>query len=128
VPSRRSNPLAGREIASAGKVRPPRNDTMRYVMSKEYFVYIMTNKYNTVLYTGVANDLMRRAWEHKEGSGSIFTNRYHVAKLVYYESFENVNLAIAREKQIKGGSRQKKIDLIKNFNPEWNDLYEEVIP
>jgi putative endonuclease len=82
-------------------------------MSKKYFVYIMTNKYNTVLYTGVTNDLMRRVWEHKEGSGSIFTSRYRVTKLVYYESHENINLAIAREKQIKGGSRQKKIDLVK---------------
>ena len=96
-------------------------------MSKEYFVYIMTNKYNTVLYTGVTNNLMRRVWEHKEGSGSIFTNRYRVIKLVYYESYEDINIAIAREKQIKGGSRQKKIDLINNLNPDWNDLYEEVI-
>ena len=94
-------------------------------MGKEYFVYIMTNKYNTVLYTGVTNDLMRRAWEHKEGSGSNFTSRYRITKLVYYESFENINLAIAREKQIKGGSRKKKIDLIVSLNPEWKDLYEE---
>ena len=72
-------------------------------MSKEYFVYIMTNKYNTVLYTGVTNNLMRRAWEHKEGFGSTFTSRYRVNKLVYYESYENINLAIAREKQIKSG-------------------------
>ena len=85
-------------------------------MGKEYFVYIMTNKYNTVLYTGVTNDLMRRAWEHKEGSGSNFTSRYRITKLVYYESYENINLAIDREKQIKGGSRQKKIDLINNLN------------
>jgi len=96
-------------------------------MSKEYFVYIMTNKYNTVLYTGVTNNLMRRVWEHKEGSGSIFTCRYRVTKLVYYEGYENINLAIAREKQIKGGSRQKKIDLINDLNPKWNDLYEEVL-
>jgi putative endonuclease len=96
-------------------------------MSKEYFVLIMTNKYNTVLYTGVANDLMRRVWEHKEGSGSIFTSRYRVTELVYYESYENINLAIAREKQIKGGSRQKRIDLINNLNPERNDLYEEIL-
>ncbi len=66
-------------------------------MSKEYFVYIMTNKYNTILYTGVTNNLIRRAWEHKEGLGSIFTSRYRVTKLVYYESYENINLAIARE-------------------------------
>jgi putative endonuclease len=87
----------------------------------------MTNKYNTVLYTGVTNNLMRRVWEHKEGSGSIFTSRYRITKLVYYESYENINLAIAREKQIKGGSRQKKIDLITNLNPGWNDLYEEIL-
>jgi putative endonuclease len=70
---------------------------------------------------------MRRVWEHKEGSGSIFTNRYRVTKLVYYESYENINLAIAREKQIKGGFRQKKLDLINNLNPDWKDLYEEIL-
>ena len=96
-------------------------------MNKEYFVYIMTNKYYTVLYTGVTNDVMRRAWEHKEGIGSSFTSRYRVNKLVYYESYENINLAIAREKQIKGGSRQKKIDLVNSLNPEWKDLYEEML-
>jgi putative endonuclease len=96
-------------------------------MGNEYFVYIMTNKYDKVLYSGVTSNLMRRVWEHKEGSGSIFTNRYHVTKLVNYESYENINLAIAREKQIKGGSRQKKIDLINNLNPEWNDLYKEAL-
>jgi putative endonuclease len=94
-------------------------------MSNNYFVYIMTNKYNTVLYTGVTNDLKRRVWEHKEGL-STFTSRYRVTKLVYYEEFENIHLAIAREKQIKGGSRQKKIDLVNNLNPNWNDLYEDI--
>ena len=96
-------------------------------MGKEYFVYIMTNKYNTVLYTGVTNDLMRRVWEHKEGFGSTFTSRYRVNKLVYFESYEDINLAIAREKQIKGGSRQKKVDLINDLNPKWNDLYNEML-
>jgi putative endonuclease len=70
---------------------------------------------------------MRRVLEHKEGSGSIFTSRYRITKLVYHESYENINLAIVREKQIKGGSRQKRIDLINNLNPEWNDLYEEML-
>jgi putative endonuclease len=70
---------------------------------------------------------MRRVWEHKEGSGSIFTSRCRVTKLVHYESYENINLAIAREKQIKGGSRQKKIDLVNGLNPNWNDLYEKMI-
>lgn len=94
-------------------------------MGNGYFVYIMTNKYNTVLYTGVTNDLKRRVWEHKEGL-STFTNRYRVTKLVYYEEFESIHLAIAREKQIKGGSRQKKIDLVNTLNLDWNDLYEDI--
>jgi putative endonuclease len=93
---------------------------------KDYCVYIMTNKYNTVLYTGVTNNLKRRGWEHKEGFGSVFTSKYRVTKLVYYEVYENINLAIAREKQIKGGSRQKKLDLINGFNPDWHDLYDEI--
>jgi putative endonuclease len=94
--------------------------------NKEYCVYIMTNQYNTVLYTGVTNNLKRRVWQHKEGFGSIFTSKYRVTKLVYYEVYENVNLAISREKQIKGGSRQKKLDLINGFNPDWRDLDEEI--
>lgn len=93
---------------------------------RDYCVYIMTNRHNTVLYTGVTNDLKRRGWEHKEGLGSIFASRYRVTKLVYYEVYENVNRAIAREKQIKGGSRQKKIDLVNSLNPEWRDLYDEI--
>ena len=94
-------------------------------MSKQYYVYIMTNRYNTVLYTGVTNDLMRRAYEHKAGLGGRFTSKYRVTKLVYYEEFADPNSAIAREKQIKGGSRQKKLDLVNEMNPEWKDLYEE---
>jgi putative endonuclease len=90
---------------------------------KQYCVYIMTNAYNTVLYTGVTNDLMRRVGEHKDGKSS-FTKRYNVTKLVYYECGGDVNIAITREKQIKAGSRQKKIDLINAMNPEWKDLYE----
>ncbi|MCL4299449.1 MAG: GIY-YIG nuclease family protein [Anaerolineae bacterium] len=94
------------------------------LVSKQYYVYIMTNKYHTVLYTGVTNDLKRRAYEHKTGSGGGFTSRYNVTKLVYYEVGQDVNSAIAREKQIKAGSRQKKIDLINGMNGEWKDLYE----
>ncbi len=95
-------------------------------MNKQYYVYIMTNKYNTVLYTGVTNDLRRRVYEHKSGLGEGFTSRYNITKLVYYEAPDDVNSAIAREKQIKGGSRQKKIDLINGMNSEWTDLYEEL--
>lgn len=92
---------------------------------RTYHVYIMTNKYNTVLYTGVTNNLMRRVWEHKEKLHEGFTKKYNVNKLVYYEEYGNVNEAIAREKQLKAGSRQKKVDLIKRLNPEWRDLYNE---
>jgi putative endonuclease len=86
----------------------------------------MTNAHNTVLYTGVTNDLARRVHEHKNGLGSVFVKKYNVHKLVYFEQGNDVNAAIAREKQIKGGSRKKKIDLINKMNPAWKDLYEEI--
>lgn len=92
---------------------------------RQYFVYIMTNLHNTVLYTGVTNNLQRRVLEHKSGKGSAFTKKYNITKLVYFESGDNVNMAIFREKQIKAGSRKKKLDLINSQNPEWKDLYEE---
>ncbi len=94
-------------------------------MNEQYFVYIMTNKYNTVLYTGVTNHLWRRVSEHKSKHLGGFTSRYNVKKLVFYEVFGEINFAIAREKQIKAGSRKKKIELIEKMNPEWNELYEE---
>ena len=93
---------------------------------KQYYVYMMANRYNTVLYTGVTNDLMRRVWEHKEGRGGGFTSRYNVTKLVYYQECGDVRAAIAREKQIKAGSRQKKEALVNGVNPEWRDLYDEL--
>ena len=96
-------------------------------MPKQYFIYILTNKYNNVLYTGVTNDLRRRVYEHKMKLVKGFTQKYNVDKLVYYEDCNDINSAITREKQIKGGSRQKKIDLITSMNSEWNDLYEEII-
>lgn len=88
----------------------------------------MTNKINTVLYTGVTNDLIRRVAEHRSGKGGQFTKRYNVQKLVYFEPTEDIRSAIEREKQIKGGSRQKKIDLIEKINPGWNDLFEDLLP
>ena len=96
-------------------------------MSKDYYVYIMTNKYNKVLYTGVTNDLARCIGEHRDGSGSGFTTRYRITKLVYYETFGEISLAIARETQIKGGSRQKKLDLVNRLHPTWRDLYEDIV-
>jgi putative endonuclease len=96
-------------------------------ISNQYCVYIMTNAHHTVLYTGVTNNLARRVYEHKNGLGSAFVKKYNVHKLVYYEIGNDAYAAIAREKQIKGGSRQKKIDLINSMNPEWKDLYEEIL-
>jgi putative endonuclease len=95
-------------------------------MDKRYYVYIMTNKNNTVLYTGITNDLKRRVYEHKEKFVSGFTKKYHVTKLVYYEVFEDPENAILREKKIKAGSREKKIGLINIMNKKWRDLYEEI--
>lgn len=87
-----------------------------------YYVYIMTNKNNTALYTGYTNNMWRRLNEHLSGHGAVFTYKYHVNKLVYFESFELSKDATAREKQIKAGSRKKKIDLINTLNPKWQDL------
>jgi len=95
-------------------------------MVKQYYVYIITNKLNKVLYTGVTNDLKRRIQEHKNKIIQGFTKRYNVDKLVYYEDTENIESAILREKQIKGGSRKDKIQLVNSMNPEWRELFEEL--
>ncbi len=93
---------------------------------KRYYIYIITNINNTVLYTGVTNNLIRRIQEHKEGLIKGFTSKYKVNKLVYYEEFGDISSALFREKQIKAGSRIKKINLIRSINPEWNDLFNEM--
>ena len=96
-------------------------------MSKTMFVYIMTNQRNTVLYTGVTNYLARRVWEHRQELVPGFTKLYNVTKLVYYEVLDDPSSAIEREKQIKGGSRAKKLALIESINPDWTDLYDTLI-
>lgn len=88
---------------------------------KDYYVYIMTNQSKT-LYTGITNDLMRRVYEHKQKLIPGFTQKYNITKLVYYEETSDVYAAIAREKQIKGWLRAKKINLIESMNPNWTDL------
>jgi putative endonuclease len=93
-------------------------------MEKQYYVYIMTNKNISVLYTGITNNLMRRVYEHREKLVEGFAKKYNVLKLVYFEIFRDVESAILREKQIKGGSRAKKVDLINDFNKDWKDLYD----
>ena len=91
-------------------------------MNKQYYVYIITNKSNRVLYTGVTNDLRKRVYEHKNKLIKGFTSRYNVDKLVFYDVCEDIESAILREKQIKGWLRRKKIALIESMNPEWRDL------
>ena len=93
---------------------------------KQGYIYLMTNKANTVIYTGVTSDLQKRIYEHKQKLVGGFTKKYNVNKLVYYEVFDDIESAIVREKQIKGGSRKKKIDLIRNMNPRFRDLYNEL--
>jgi putative endonuclease len=92
-------------------------------MERVGYVYLLTNNLQTVIYTGVTSDLRRRVFEHKQKLIEGFTKRYNVSKLVYYEQFVNIKAAIEREKQIKGGSRQAKINLIKSINPKFQDLY-----
>lgn len=91
-------------------------------------VYILTNKNNTTLYTGVTSDLISRIKEHKQKKyPNSFTSKYHISKLVYFEAFHSIEEAIAREKQIKAGSRKKKIDLIESINLHWIDMYDEIL-
>jgi len=92
-------------------------------MQMESYVYLLANKHNNVLYTGVTNDLIRRVYEHKNKMVAGFTRKYNVDRLVYFEVCSGIVVAIEREKQIKGWSRKKKQELINSLNPEWDDLY-----
>ena len=94
---------------------------------KQGYVYILFNSKNGTLYVGVTSNLLKRIYEHKNKLVDGFTKRYNVDKLGYYEVFATITDAIAREKQIKGGSRSKKINLIESLNPNWNDLYLELM-
>lgn len=95
-------------------------------MERGGYIYILTNKNNSVLYIGVTSNLEQRIWQHRKGVfKNAFTSRYNVTKLVYYEEFLSIEDAISREKQLKAGSRKKKIDLIEKRNPEWKDLYND---
>lgn len=95
-------------------------------MSKNGYVYMMMNKGNTVIYTGVTSNLVKRVYEHRQKLADGFTKKYNVNKLVYYEVLEDITNAIIREKQIKGGSRAKKLKLIEALNPNFIDLYNEI--
>jgi len=96
-------------------------------MNKQGYIYILFNKRNGTLYTGVTSDLIRRVYEHKNKLVEGFTKKYEVDKLGYYEIFENIVQAIEREKQIKAGSRKNKLKLIESINPDWEDLYNKII-
>ena|ERR1035437_2489770 len=97
-------------------------------MGKGGAIYILSNQNNTTLYTGVTSDLKKRIQEHiNKTFDKSFTAKYNLTKLVYYEGFHRIEDAIFREKQIKGGSRTKKEELINKMNPEWKDLYEEIL-
>jgi putative endonuclease len=92
-------------------------------MERGGYTYILTNKNNTVLYIGVTSNIENRVYEHRTGLfQNSFTHRYNISKLIYYEEFISIEEAIFREKQLKAGSRQKKLDLINRSNPEWKDL------
>ena len=107
---------------------------------KPGFIYILTNKNHTTLYVGVTSHIVQRINQHRNGvslrgaercgatwQSNSFTAKYNLTKLVYYEAFQEIGDAIGREKQIKAGSRQKKIDLINSINPDWKDLYDEIV-
>ena len=95
-------------------------------MRNQYYIYIMTNKYIKILYTGFTGNLKKRIYEHKQKFVDGFTKKYNITKLIYYEIYDDPTNAIKREKQIKGGSRNKKIDLIESMNPKWEDLYNQI--
>lgn len=94
---------------------------------KSYYIYILASKKNGVLYIWVTNNLVRRIFEHKEWVVEWFTKRYYVKNLVYYEMISDINSAIKREKQLKKWNRQRKAELIEKTNPNWIDLYYNII-
>ena len=95
-------------------------------MFETYYVYIITNNKNGTLYVGVTNNLVRRVYEHKNKLLDGFSKKYSLNKLVYYEYFDDINSAIKREKSLKLSKRDYKLGLINKFNPEWNDLYNQL--
>jgi putative endonuclease len=94
---------------------------------KKGYVYILTNQTGSVLYIGVTSDIIKRIYEHKEKLVEGFSKKYSLDKLVYYECFDDIQNAIAREKQLKGGNRKKKLDIVNSMNPKWDDLYDKIL-
>ena len=96
-------------------------------MDNQYYIYILTNYAKTSFYVGVTSNLIRRVYEHKHKVNKGYTAQYHIDKLIYFEVFEDIEQVIKREKQIKAGSRQKKIDIINSLNLGWKDLYNDIL-
>ena len=96
-------------------------------MHRQPAIYILANKRNGTLYTGVTSNLIKRIWQHKNNVTAGFTARYGVKRLVYFELCDDMTSAISREKQIKGGSRRRKLELIEAMNPQWRDLYDDIV-
>ena len=107
----------------------PGHDEERVALTREYggWVYLITNKPNGVIYTGITSNIARRAWEHREGVADGFTKRYDIKRIVYIEHHEDIRVAIQREKNVKHWSRAWKVRLILEQNPEWADLYDQLI-
>jgi putative endonuclease len=126
--AKRSNPELGNKLdcfVAAASPHTPRNDAEGWLM-KHPAVYIMANRRNGTLDAGVTSDLPRRAYEHRVGTIPGFSKRYDCKLLVWYELHGTMYDAITREKQIKGGSRKKKLELIEGMNPGWRDLYDDL--
>jgi len=124
----RTEAISSSEVVIKRLLRFARNNEYDKKMKRGGCVYIMTNKNNTTLYAGVTSDLKIRVHQHKNNLfPQSFTANYNLHKLVYYEGFHRIEEAIAREKQIKAGSRKKKETLINTINPDWKDLYNEVL-
>ena len=97
------------------------------MLTRTYFVYLLASKKNGTLYCGVTNDLARRVWQHRQESVDGFTSKYHVHRLVWFETHNDIGFAITREKQIKKWKRAWKTELIQHENPEWHDLYDSLV-
>ena len=120
----RGNDSAG---SAAWGIVIPEASGIHTTMEKSYYVYILASKRDGTLYIGVTSNLVKRAWQHREGLVDGFTKTYNVKRLVWFEAHEDVTAAITREKQIKKWNRAWKIDLIQEHNPQWRDLYEDLV-
>jgi putative endonuclease len=120
---------SGRDVIQGARIVIPAKAGIqrRRTMERQFYVYILASKRNGTLYTGVTSDLIQRVWQHEQDLVEGFTKKYRVKKLVYYEVHDNAESAITREKQIKKWRRKWKLRLIEEKNPQWTDLYDEIV-